>query len=410
MDRSRDQLESRDCRLAECPEAIDLPTLHGELTAALKNLLPQGASILEAGCSEGLHSLDLARTGCFPSTLMDSSEQALASARPTFRREGLRHELFRGDVFSCGKPHYDVVFNIGALDKYSFQQQVDFLRGMASRSRRYVLVLLPNRLCYWYWMWRVRVAKEGNWLSGKQCPMSDVSSAFEAAGLRFLGHSYFGSGLTEDMIQSLAGLSEDFREDLLAVHRTALLDPEQKSYLIAALGCIGETPENVPAPWSKKGGEEFRTSQLGAALADALALRLGAEAQLHEVQSSVRSLTEELAKTRAENVAYRDFTTSTVFAMARLLQRVRTLAVPTGSLRARIGSSFLNITRSTIKSLGQVRIALAAARRPPRRDSPRSSWPATGHLPAVIALEHHPLPEAAPSSPSTRPSRPSGHL
>ena len=80
----------------------------------------------------------------------------------------------------AGSAEFDLVFNAGVLEHYTYQEQVALLQGMASRSRRYVLVLVPNRHCYWYWIWRLAVSGEGSWPYGKEVPIADLGGAFEA--------------------------------------------------------------------------------------------------------------------------------------------------------------------------------------------------------------------------------------
>ena len=79
---------------------------------------------------------------------------------------------------------------------------------MASRSNKFVLALVPNRMCYWYWLWRLQQAGRGQWPYGKEAPMANLSAVFEAAGLRFLGHWFGGGNWTESFITHLDGMDE----------------------------------------------------------------------------------------------------------------------------------------------------------------------------------------------------------
>ena len=45
-----------------------------------------------------------------------------------------------GNARESASAEYDLVFNAGVLEHYTHDDQVAFLRGMASRSRRYVLL------------------------------------------------------------------------------------------------------------------------------------------------------------------------------------------------------------------------------------------------------------------------------
>src|ERR1043166_215848 len=115
--------------------------------------LPGGSEILEAGCGAGWQSLALARTGRFNISVMDFSPTALDYSRRVFERQHVTARFLEGDIRDPGTPAFDLVFNAGVLEHYTFEEQAALIRGMARFSRRYVLVLVPNALCYWYWLW-----------------------------------------------------------------------------------------------------------------------------------------------------------------------------------------------------------------------------------------------------------------
>jgi GT2 family glycosyltransferase/glycosyltransferase involved in cell wall biosynthesis/SAM-dependent methyltransferase len=266
---------------------------NAELAERVIELLPGGGDVLEAGCGGAWQSLALARTGRFRVAAMDFSEAALAYARRLFEREGVASELVLGDVFESGKPEFDLVFNAGVLEHYTLEQQAAFLRGMASRSRRYVLALVPNASCYWYWLWRIHHAAWGNWSFGKEVPLSNLSGAFQAAGLQFLGQRFLGAEWTESFIESLAGIDPAMRGEILEIHRSPLLAPQQKCYLVAALGSV--RPERAVAGWtSPKGRESTEVADLSAALADALALRVSGERRLRQLEEKSEDFSTEL--------------------------------------------------------------------------------------------------------------------
>lgn len=261
-----------------------------ELVDRFSELLPQGAHILEAGCGGGWQSLALARSGKFRVSLMDFSREALNYARRLFEREQVQAEFILGDVFTKGDPQFDLVFNAGVLEHYTLEEQAEFLRGMASRSRNHVLALVPNRLCYWYWLWRIQESAQGKWPYGKEVPLIDLSAAFEAAGLRFLGEAFMGGTWTEVFINNLPGLDPALRDSILEAHRSPLIADPQKCYLLAALGSV--LPEastkafNVPPIWSASPVlEDLHKAEMHAALADALALRIGAEQSLNQLRA-----------------------------------------------------------------------------------------------------------------------------
>ena len=263
-------------------------SFNAELVERISELLSPGSRVLEAGCGGGWQSLALARSGKFQVSLMDSSRQALGYARRLFEREQVSAEFILGDVFIPGEPYFDFVFNAGVLEHYTLDEQAAFLRGMATRSRNYVLALVPNRLCYWYWLWRIQVSAKGDWPYGKEVPLIDLSAAFETAGLRFLGQTFMGRAWTEIFINNLSSMDQSLRNEILEINRSPLIPEQQSSYLLASLGTVSSETLDVPGIWeASRVPEENRKAEAGAALADALALRIGGEQKLRKLEAEL---------------------------------------------------------------------------------------------------------------------------
>jgi len=269
-----------------------------EFAKVVEELLPPGSCILEAGCGAGWQSLALARLKKYKISLMDFSEEALKYAKKMFERENLEAEFILGDVFETGEPKYDLVFNAGVLEHYTFDKQVAFLKGMASRSRKYLMILVPNRLCYWYWLWRVQKSGEGEWPFGKEVPLTDLSEVFKAAGLQFLGQRFMGESWTEEFVSNLIGLDKKLRQQIVEIHRSPLIPKSQKSYLLAALGSVAMEALRIPPGWSKDvfSTEKGSTDEIYAALADALALRINAESKLVQLGTQLAEKERELTE------------------------------------------------------------------------------------------------------------------
>lgn len=270
--------------------------LNAELAQRISDLLPEGARTLEAGCGAAWQSLAIARLGKLNTSIMDFSSQALKYAQSVFEREGLQTNVVSGDVFVPHEPDYDLVFNAGVVEHYGYEQQVRFVKGMVSRSRKYVLVLVPNRLCYWYWLWRIQESAAGQWQFGKETPLADLSAVFEAAGLRFLGQAFMGQTWTEEFINGLSGLSASLRHELIDIHRSPLISNEQRCYLLAALGSVEPNAE-VPAFWktqSDNSGAEINLAAAHAAVADAVANRIASEAERAKSVQKLQELSAQL--------------------------------------------------------------------------------------------------------------------
>ncbi|HET8548825.1 MAG TPA: glycosyltransferase, partial [Bryobacteraceae bacterium] len=288
---------SKSCETAPPPAVA---ALGEELVQRISALLPEGGSVLEAGCGAGWQSLAFARSGRFDVTLLDFSKPALESAQRSFERQNLSARFRYEDVFTPGTPEFDVVFSAGVLEHYEPEQQISALRGMASRSRRFVLALVPNSLCYWYWLWRIQSGAAGRWPFGKEMPVPNMRAVVEAAGLGFCGHAWFGARWTEDFINSIEGLTDEARDHVLQVHRSAMLPDSHNAYLLGALGMVHGRRE-VFSGWSLT---QYPVSpdvtRMAACLADALALSVAARQSVVEAQQQVQTLTEAL---RAETAA-----------------------------------------------------------------------------------------------------------
>jgi len=315
-----------------------------DLAERIRELLPPDAKVLEAGCGAGTQSIVLAQNGKLHLTLMDFSSEALGCAERSFAKDNLPAKFVCQDVFAPGEPEFDLVFNAGVLEHYTFDQQVGFVRGMASRSNKFVLALVPNRMCYWYWLWRVQQSCRGQWPYGKEAPMADLSAVFEAAGLRFLGHWFGGGSWTESFITTLDGIDDRLRDEILAVHRSAVIPEHERAYLVAALGCKGDDP-GVPSCWIKSPpSREFIVDQLTASVADALAEVVAAEHRSKQAENEFaakqRQWDRELIAQKAAREAIAEelaaLRNSRGFRVVQRLWRLRSWVAPRGSRRDRL--------------------------------------------------------------------------
>lgn len=261
--------------------------LNSELVERVSDFLPQGGRVLEAGCGGGWQSLALARTGRFEASLLDFSTEALSYAARLFEREALTAHFVEADIAAPGAPDFDLVFNAGVLEHYTFEEQVSLVRGMKSRSRHYVLVLVPNKRCYWYWVWRMFRSVRGDWPWGKEVPSGGLAKVFETAGIHFLGEAYLGEAWTESFINELACSDTVLREHILTLHRVPLLAVKTKAYLIAALGSV-RPEENTPSGWFLETDRDHQNTEvLTAALADVLAIRNAESAEFARLHSII---------------------------------------------------------------------------------------------------------------------------
>ena len=266
-----------------------------EVVEIVAGLLPDGGQILEAGCGAGEQSLALAKTEQYDLTLLDFSKEAIKKARQVFKDANCPANFITEDAFQLGDPEFDLVFNAGVLEHYSLDQQVALLKGMASRSKKYVLVLVPNSQNYWYWLWRIQKSGQGLWPFGKEVPSRDLANIFEAVGLHFLGNEFVGSSWTESFIRGLEGISPDVSDLLMNVHRSGILPEEQTSYLVAGLGSVVDDAP-LPTGWGMSsrtpGGD---VEAITSALADVLALQISKERETESLRGGILAELESLS-------------------------------------------------------------------------------------------------------------------
>jgi SAM-dependent methyltransferase len=263
--------------------------VYPEIADAIEVLMPAGARILEAACGSGLQSLELAKRQQFQLTLMDFSINALTCARQIFQKSGVSAEFQVADIFTppAIQP-FDLVYNAGVLEHYEFSRQVEFLQGMAKLSSRYLLVLVPNRDCYWYWIYRIQKAASGQWSFGYERPAGSYAAAIQAAGLHFLGQRFFAADAVAWAISNIDGLQEELRQLILGIHQHQVVPEAQRCYLTGFLAAR-DPGEVCPEGWIQStlsrqqpcASSEWPAASVALA-ADALAVQLGA---LHQLQA-----------------------------------------------------------------------------------------------------------------------------
>lgn len=277
----RDKWDSIYAAQAESIETPASSRTNREFAELVSALLPEGGRTLEAGCGEGRQSLALAQRG-FNVELLDFSAEAIATARRIFSQAGVGASFHVADAFEHATPAYDIVFNAGVLEHYTREQQIALMRAMASRSRGYVLLLVPSRLCYWYWVWRTQLASTGGWPYGVEMPVADTAELFREAGLEPVGTAFLGASWTTTFIEQIDGLSPDLRRRLLRLHESGVVDDPSRSYLVACLAKVPGAPVR-PAPEAfvpTARTSEHELARVRANLADAVSESLGKDAQV----------------------------------------------------------------------------------------------------------------------------------
>jgi GT2 family glycosyltransferase/glycosyltransferase involved in cell wall biosynthesis/SAM-dependent methyltransferase/uncharacterized coiled-coil DUF342 family protein len=340
--------------------------------------LPAGGRILEAGSGGGWLSLALAETGRFDVTLLDYSEQALEYSRRVFAKSGQPAEFLLGSIETAGTPDFDLVFNAGVLEHYSVDQQASLLASMGSRSRAYVLALVPNAACYWYWVWRTWRASEGRWDFGREVPEYSLGEAFRRSGLTFEGERFLGADWVESFVDQLPGLDDDLRSILKRIHRSGVVSAAQSSYLVASLGRHASAPPSsgwLPALEPAHSVPPMVQS----ALADALAGGLALESNLPRIARDQEAIAR-LAETRLQDgfLLLRDQVSAIQTGLEAFRQEARApqqSAVDRDRLTSRVVDS---LSRQTLEALTAARnVGLGAVQEVGSRlDQIRADWAA----------------------------------
>jgi hypothetical protein len=263
---------------------------------ASRSCCPEGGRILEAGCGAGWQSLALARTGRYAVAMLDFSP-------PHWRKRGrcsnarvLAATFLEEEITAAGSADHDLVVQCRRARALRVRPagRVPARDGAAAagnscwrRSR--------TRKCYWYWVWRIHHAARGNWPFGKEIPQRDLSEAFRAAGLSVVGTAHMGAAWSENFLTSLDGLDARLRDEILAIHRSPVVPPEQKSHLVAVLGSVTERPVRTTRFRADPATPDDRAATLNAALADALALQIGSEQRLVRTEDALHQANAGLA-------------------------------------------------------------------------------------------------------------------
>jgi hypothetical protein len=264
----QDELGNAEDRLSRAtPGSVD--ELGLELTRLVFDLVPEGKSVLETGFGPEWHGVVIDRTGGRVISRADADTVSAA-----------------GGAESTSQ--FDVVLNVGGTRRETFAETVEFIRVLARLSARYVLLVWPNPDSYWYRVWRAELSADPTSGWGREAAVGPLTAALASAGLHELGTTPVGSACTENVIAALPGLTDELRATLLNLHRSPLVSPRQRSYLLATLASV--KPENdLPEVWESSAvGSEPLAPQLAAALADAIALSVADRRHLLERDARLR--------------------------------------------------------------------------------------------------------------------------
>ncbi len=173
----------------ESPYALRRYAHHTEYESIVR-LIPDGSSVLDAGCGEGIISLLLAQQG-LPSTGVDISQPNVEAARREAERRGVSHltQFRQGDAEHL--PFEDKSFDV-VMSTHVLEHLPDFDQGareLVRVARKSVIVALPT--CLNFSAAAILGGDHGFWKLAKKSFF-----AFPWGILRIIGN-IFGEGVQE---------------------------------------------------------------------------------------------------------------------------------------------------------------------------------------------------------------------
>lgn len=220
------------------PNALEIETeLAKSIETTLKDFLPNGGSLLEAGSGTGQLSAQLSKSG-FSVSLLDKSQVALELSRKVFEHNNCSGEFVEGDLFKLPfeENSFDCVWNSGVLEHFTDEVIIQALKEMGRVSKDLVVSLVPNANAIFYRVGKWYLEKTDAWPYGVEEPRFSLVPQFEEAGLGVITEFTTGVGMGLDWIYNLPNVS---KEVFLAIREWyesegELLD--QLGYLVVTVG------------------------------------------------------------------------------------------------------------------------------------------------------------------------------
>lgn len=118
-------------------------------SVGLLNISKQSSELLDLGCGDGTHAVNLAKLG-FRVTGLDIAEEGIREAKRRAKEEGVKVKFLVGDAVKTGFPrkHFDVIVFIGALHHF-YYANIDQVLSEAKRILKrggLMAIIEPNNL------------------------------------------------------------------------------------------------------------------------------------------------------------------------------------------------------------------------------------------------------------------------
>nr|WP_283246408.1 class I SAM-dependent methyltransferase [Paenibacillus sp. Marseille-Q4541] len=155
----------------------------------------KGKEVLEAGSGTGKISLRLAMEGAHV-TLVDYSERALENSRAAFQQVNCEGTFVLSDIRNLQAPsnHYDLTWNAGVLEHFTFDEKVTILKEMSrcTKDGGTILILTPYSKCLPYRIGKEYAEAQGTWMYGVEEPVTTLQSEFVQSGITLLEETDIG--------------------------------------------------------------------------------------------------------------------------------------------------------------------------------------------------------------------------
>lgn len=185
-------------------------------------------------------------------TLIDYSEQALANSKEVFDDAGLAASYIHADIAQLPMPEkfYDVVWNAGVLEHFSYEEQVSILKELArvTKDNGLLIILTPSAAALAYRVGKFTAEQAGIWMYGTETPIQTLTTAFQDAGIELLEEyntGFFGSLEFLDFVNGAAPVKEAMKSWFLSLPEEE--QPLFPGYLLCTVGIVRSDPGQVKA-------------------------------------------------------------------------------------------------------------------------------------------------------------------
>jgi SAM-dependent methyltransferase len=147
--------------------------------------------VMEIGCESGITTMLLSDT--LDKTFLDYNPDILGKVEQTCRQLNIKGHFLEQDMFSMTMPagSYDLIFNSGVIEHYTFDERVDLLKSYARilSDQGSMVLAIPNHYCLPY---RSAYVLKKEWLKSKRWPwpaefkIYDMKAEVEAASLQLV--------------------------------------------------------------------------------------------------------------------------------------------------------------------------------------------------------------------------------